>query len=117
MSLCHANFFVHFQLYSRYGRQTLPGASLPASAMLRPLGRFPLSNHLKFAIALPLRNGLALTQLLHEVSDPASPNFRHYLKPQEFAARFAPQESDYQAVIAFAYEGAQFHSAEEAERH
>ena len=33
---------------------------------------------------------------------PASPNFRQYLTPEEFTARFAPLEQDYQAVKDFA---------------
>ena len=40
--------------------------------------------------------------MLKELYDPAHPNYRHYLTPDEFAARFGPSEQDYQAVMAFA---------------
>jgi uncharacterized repeat protein (TIGR01451 family) len=59
---------------------------------------------LNLAIGLPLRNEAELKALLHDISDPASPNFRHYLTPAEFTQRFAPSEQDYQAVMAFAKE-------------
>jgi len=69
---------------------------------LPPLGRFPGTNHLNLAIGLPLRNQTALSNLLQQIYDPASPNYHHYLTPSQFAERFGPTEKDYQAVIAFA---------------
>ncbi len=53
-------------------------------------------------MGLPLRNKEALTNLLHELYDPASPNYRQFLTPEQFAEQFGPSEADYQAVIAFA---------------
>jgi len=53
-------------------------------------------------IGLTLRNQSALTNLLEELYNPASPNFRKFLTPDQFIERFGPTESDYQAVIAFA---------------
>src|ERR1022692_4135390 len=53
-------------------------------------------------IVLPLRNGDKLGQWLQQISDPASPNLRHYLTPAQFTEQFGPSEADYQAVIAFA---------------
>jgi hypothetical protein len=73
-----------------------------AAARLQPIARLDGTTELKLAIALPLRNQAALTQFLREIYDPANPNYRHYLTPDEFAARFGPTEPDYQAVIAFA---------------
>ena len=71
-------------------------------ARLQPIDRLAATNRLKLAIGLPLRNQAALAQFLQELSDPAHPNYRHYLTPEEFAARFGPSEQDYAAVIAFA---------------
>lgn len=51
---------------------------------------------------MPLRNQEALTNLLRQLYDPANPNFRHYLSPEQFTERFGPTERDYQAVTAFA---------------
>ena len=69
---------------------------------LQPLGRFPGTNRLSLAIGLPLRNQAALSNLLQQIYDPASPNYHHYLTPEQFTERFGPTEADYQAVIAFA---------------
>jgi subtilase family serine protease len=71
-------------------------------AGLEPIGRPAATTRLNLAIGLPLRNQQALAQLVQQLSDPAHPDYRHYLTPEEFAARFGPTEQDYQAVIAFA---------------
>ena len=60
------------------------------------------TNQLNLAIGLPLRNREALTNLLRQIYDPASPNYHHYLTPDQFTEKFGPTEKDYQAVIAFA---------------
>jgi hypothetical protein len=57
---------------------------------------------LNLAIGLPLSDQAALTRLLQEIYDPASPNYRQYLTPEQFTERFGPTDADYQAVIAFA---------------
>ena len=43
-----------------------------------------------------------MTNLLRQIYDPASPNYQHYLTPEEFTAQFGPTEQDYQKVISFA---------------
>jgi len=84
------------------GLMTLHGHVPAGLSGLQPKGRLPAAANLDLAIGLPLRNREALTNLLREVYDPASPNFHHYLTPEEFTAQFGPTEQDYQAVIAFA---------------
>jgi sugar lactone lactonase YvrE len=69
---------------------------------LQPVNRYAGTNQLKLAIGLPLRNPEALTNLLQQIYDPASPNYHHFLTPAQFTERFGPAEKDYQAVIAFA---------------
>jgi uncharacterized repeat protein (TIGR03803 family) len=69
---------------------------------MNPVGRLPATNHLDLVMALPLRNRDRLARLLADIYDPASPNYRHFLTPDQFAAQFGPTEADYQAVIAFA---------------
>ena len=73
-----------------------------AMARLQPLGSLAGSQQLNLAIGLPLRNQEALANLLRQIYDPASPNYHHYLTPEQFTERFGPTEQDYQAVIAFA---------------
>jgi subtilase family serine protease len=83
-------------------RTLLPG-HLPALVpSLQPLDRLNGSTRLKLSINLPLHNREALTNLLDQLYDPASPLYHHYLAPEEFDARFGPTEQDYQAVIAWA---------------
>ena len=69
---------------------------------LQPQGRLSATKDLNLAIGLPLRNAETLANLLQQLYDPASPNFHHYLTPEQFTAQFAPTEQDYQAVIDFA---------------
>ena len=40
--------------------------------------------------------------MLKGINNPASPDYHHYLTPEQFAAMFGPTKQDYQAVIAFA---------------
>ena len=76
---------------------------LPPAALSQPaLARLAVSNHLHLAIGLPLRNCDALTNLLRDLYDPASPSFRHFLTPEQFTERFGPTPEDYAALHAFA---------------
>src|SRR5579871_1708851 len=79
-------------------RMHLPTAALSA----QPVGRMPGSTLLDLEITLPLRNRELLTNLLQQLYNPASPQFRRFLTPGEFAAQFGPTESDYRSVIDFA---------------
>ena len=81
--------------------QTLRGHIRPQISGLSPIRRLDTNQHLGLAIELPLRNREILTNLLHEVYDPASTNYRHYLTAQEFAEQFGPTASDYVAVEEF----------------
>jgi len=74
----------------------------PVAAYLPPTGRLSPAKNLHLAIGLPLRNQAALAGLLQELYDPASPDYHHYLTPEQFTERFGPTDLDYQIVIAFA---------------
>ncbi len=84
------------------GMVSLRGHVPAAVSRLQAQGQLAATNQLYLAIGLPLRNREALTNLLRQIYDPASPNYRHYLTPEEFTAQFGPTEQDYQSVIAFA---------------
>ncbi len=77
---------------------------LPAAvaAGLKPVGRLPRTQRLRLAVGLALRNQQALAALLQQIYDPGSPQYRHFLTPAQFAARFGPTQQDYEAVAAFA---------------
>jgi len=82
--------------------KVLPGHVPDVIASLTPKGRLAATNQLWLAIGLPLRDAAGLDSFLAQLQDPASPNFRHYLTPEEFTARFGPTEPDYEAVKNFA---------------
>jgi hypothetical protein len=69
---------------------------------LQPAGRLPSTNRLHLAIGLPLRNQDALNALLQQIYDPASPQYRQYLTPEQFTEKFGPTKEDYVAVMDFA---------------
>jgi len=82
----------------------LPGHVPVAISHLQTAQSSPVDSEkmMQISIGLPVRNQAALSNLIQQVSDPASPNFRHYLTPAQFADAFGPTETDYQAVINFA---------------
>jgi kumamolisin len=58
-------------------------------------------SRLQLQVALPMRNRGELGELVRAVSDPASPQYRHYLSVAEFTQRFGPKTHDYAAAIRF----------------
>ncbi len=84
-------------------KRTRLSGQIPAVVpSLKPLGRLDASTRLNLSIDLALHDRDALTNLLEQLYDPASPLYRHYLTPDEFDQRFGPTEADYQTVIAWA---------------
>jgi subtilase family serine protease len=101
--LCAVLLFFSTMAAQAAGSQQLSGY-IPAAVTnlnLQPLGQLPATNVLHLSIGLPLRNRAALGALMNQIYDPASPNYRHYLTPAQFAAQFGPTAADYQAVINF----------------
>ncbi len=83
-------------------RRQLPGHVPAAVANLSVSSHLAATNQINLAIGLPLRNTTALTNLMGEIYDSASPKYRQYLTPEEFTAQFGPTEQEYQAVKDFA---------------
>lgn len=76
---------------------------VPASlARLKPLAALNSNTNLDLVLALPWRNRLALTNLLQDLYNPASPRFHQYLTPAQFNQRFGPSPEDYRTLQAFA---------------
>lgn len=61
----------------------------------------PPEQRLQLSVGLPARNAEALANLLEQLYDPASPAFRKFLTPEQFAARFGALDEDYNALSAF----------------
>ena len=76
----------------------VPGAATNSESV-RHMSRW---KRLNLSIGLPLRDREGLTNLLAQIYDPSSPNFRHYLSPEQFTERFGPTKEDYEAVATFA---------------
>jgi hypothetical protein len=81
--------------------QFLKGSMPAVIPHLSASGRLDAATRLNLSIGLPLRNENALDTLLGQLYDPASPNYRHYLTPQQFTEHFAPSASDYQTLANF----------------
>ena len=64
------------------GRQ----GSVPPGATL--VGPTPTSTKLSLVVTLEPRDPAALAAAVHAASDPASPEYRHFLTPAQFAARY-----------------------------
>src|SRR5690242_5887290 len=82
-------------------RRQLRGHIPEIVSRLTPIGNVSTTKSLQLSIGLPLRNQAELDTLLKEISDPSSPNYRHYLTPAQFDERFGPTEQDYQQIVNF----------------
>jgi subtilase family serine protease len=74
-----------------------------SSGQAAPVGSLPATQRLNLAIMLPLRNASELTSLLGRLSEPSSPDYRHFLSVAQFAERFGPTLEDYRTVVDFAH--------------
>lgn len=68
----------------------------------RPVGRLPQGQALQLDLVLPLRDAAGLKSFLSDVYNPTSANYRHFLTPQQFTARFGPTVAQYNEVLGFA---------------
>ena len=94
--------FLAFSSLARPAKQVLQGHVPARARRLAPVERLNPRRQLKLTIGLPLQNREKLTNLLEELYNPSSPNFRHFLSADEFTASFGPSREDYQAVVDFA---------------
>jgi kumamolisin len=75
-------------------RRVLNGQVPKAVARVQTGAPLPTAQPLELALTLPLRNREALTTLLQQLYDPASPIYRQYLTPKEFTQPFGPTKAD-----------------------
>ena len=76
--------------------------SIVMNGQAQAMAPLEASQHLRLTISLPLRDEAALDSLLADIYNPASPNFHHYLTPDEFDAQFAPTAADYGKLVSWA---------------
>src|SRR5579859_7654200 len=89
-------------LTSQEGSQQLAGQRPLAMTGLTPVGRVADTTLIDVAVALPLRNKSERDTLSHDLYDPLSPHYRHFLTPDEYTEKFGPSVESYQAVLDFA---------------
>jgi subtilase family serine protease len=53
-------------------------------------------------LVMPLADADGLKSFVTDVYNSESPNYRHFLTPGEFSAKFGPNRADYDAVVSFA---------------
>jgi subtilase family serine protease len=68
----------------------------------QPMSRMTQQQTMNLDLVLPLSNSAGLESFLADIYNPASPNFHHFLTPQEFSAKFGPTQAQYEEVLAFA---------------
>lgn len=67
----------------------------------KAIGRLPANQTMSLDVVLPLRDKAGLDAFVADVTNPASPNFHHYVTPAEFTARFGPTKNDYDTVVQY----------------
>jgi kumamolisin len=66
------------------------------------VGRLPATQIMRLVLVLPLSHQTELQDFLRDLYDPSSPSYRQFLSVEEFTAKFAPSQEDYDAVLHFA---------------
>src|SRR3954452_5966999 len=87
-----------------------PGAATPTkltgtrpawAASAQRLSNTDASQQIDIQVFLPWRNASALDSFAKAVSNPRSAQYRQYLTPDQFRARFSPSQSDVDTVSAW----------------
>jgi subtilase family serine protease len=105
LSLFLVSSWALFASVSRAQNQPVLSRHLPssvASGRAQSQGAVDPAEHLQLALSLPLRNETELDATLADIYNPSSPNFHHFLTPEEFTVRFGATQVDYDTVVAWA---------------
>lgn len=96
--------FVVCELFTAFGQdlKVLPGYVPQAVSRLAAKGSLPATNEMWLAIGVQMRDRAGLEKFVADVSNPKSPNYRHFLSREALTSQFGPTEEDYQAVKNFA---------------
>ena len=80
---------------------TLENHTLPVLTRAQFVSRASAHRLMQLVIGLQLHDRAGLDALLLEIYDPASPNYRRFLTPSQFADLFAPPRRQYRQVIRY----------------
>ncbi len=92
-----SNDSIYRQARNRHSLDT----HLAVTKGMRSIGQLPDSQPMELTLTLKLRNQEQLKNLLQDLYNPASPEYRHFLSVEEFTDRFAPTEDDLRQVQSF----------------
>ncbi|MBV9821284.1 MAG: hypothetical protein JO144_03500, partial [Actinobacteria bacterium] len=82
------------------GRAALAGA--PAwTASATALGAAPATRTVNFSVAIAPRDAAGAQAFADSVSDPRSADYRHFITPQQYTARFGATAADVAAVVSW----------------
>ncbi|MFJ6379918.1 protease pro-enzyme activation domain-containing protein [Kitasatospora sp. NPDC092039] len=74
-------------------RVALPNTVNPAVAHSEKKGDVPAAQQISVSVSLKLRDTDALDRFLTAVTTPGTPEYGHYLTPEQFTARFGPTQA------------------------
>jgi hypothetical protein len=90
-----------------FGQTTKPnylslGMTYPkAMASAQQVGRMLASQHLNISVSLNYRDPDGMKQFVDSVSDPHSPNYRHFITPAQVGQRFGPTPATIESVKSY----------------
>lgn len=67
----------------------------------KQVGSLAATKLMSIDVVLPVRDEAGLDQLVANVANPESLQYRQYISPQEFTARFGPTQTDYNTVVRY----------------
>ncbi|MBE1162396.1 S53 family peptidase [Dyella acidiphila] len=70
-------------------------------ATAKQVGTLPANQLMSIDVVLPVRDQAGLDQFVADVGNPASAQYRQFVTPQQFTARFGPTQSDYNTVVQY----------------
>ncbi|GFZ87897.1 S53 family peptidase [Dyella caseinilytica] len=72
-----------------------------SQATAKQVGNLPATKLMAIDVVLPVRDQAGLDQFVANVTNPLSLQYRQYVTPQEFTARFGPTQNDYDTVVQY----------------
>lgn len=79
-------------------RHPLPGSKPHWEGRASHAGAVPDSAPVPFGVLLKMRDPSGAAKEIQQLTDPSSPNYRHWLTTKQFRAKYAPSKSDVAAV-------------------
>jgi len=84
------------------GHRQLSGHLTPQIKSTTVIGRVEPSKTLTLTLGLGVKDPAGLETAVAQISDPRSPSYRTYVRPEEFADRYGAVSADYQKVLDWA---------------